>query len=165
MIRVRDTRKGKYPYVILEDVAVEVRGHFIIVPAGYETDFASIPTRFLKRLLEPQRRTKKKPDSDHVVAFYRGSVIDYTVDPVALAAIVHDWTYSVELYSRAECDAIFLDLLRRNKVGSAYLMYLAVRMGGWTAWPHDPYEKLEDLALGRAAMVRHLEGSSNTLTG
>jgi hypothetical protein len=160
-IFVIDTGRGKYPYTMMKDYLYFHPGYKepIIVPEKYETDFASIPTWILKRWLEPQKfipATEVDHSLGDVVWFHdaEGFVTGYTKDPVAHAAIVHDWMYSVELRPRAECDKVFLHILRQRKVWSAWIMYAAVRAGGWTAWPHDPAERLEDVLLGRAAMRR-----------
>jgi len=61
-VHVLDKADGsKYPYRLLNDFAYHYRGdrwtpaQTIVAPAEFDTDFASIPTRILKRILEPAR--------------------------------------------------------------------------------------------------------------
>jgi hypothetical protein len=84
----------------------------ISVPAGFETDFASIP-RFFWRVLPPTGKYGK-------------------------AAVVHDYIYrtpSVPL-TRAEADQVFLDAMADLGVGrmTRSVMYRAVRVFGGRAY-------------------------------
>jgi hypothetical protein len=89
---------------------------FVHVPAGFETDFASIP-RSLEPLLAPWAKYNKAP-------------------------IVHDLLYRTHRVTRRRADAIFLEAmridLRCHKTGRlvARVEWLAVRLFGWLAW-HD----------------------------
>ena len=85
-----------------------------LVPRGYVTDFASIPSAAQLII---------NPFGDHVEA-----------------SVIHDWLYAVgESQSRIEADQIFrfamkeqgVNLLKRN------IMYRAVRLGGSTAFGRD----------------------------
>lgn len=57
-------------------------------------------------------------------------------------SVPHDWLYALQgqgydwLLSRAECDAIFLDLMLRAGVSPtrARIMHRAVRLCGWLPW-------------------------------
>jgi len=82
----------------------------IVVPAGFVTDFASVP-RFFWRILPPWGR-------------------------YGPAAIVHDWLYHTQQYSRKRCDEIFLEAMRVLEVGwlTRRCMYRAVRLFGRKAW-------------------------------
>ena len=91
----------------------------ISVPAGFGTDFASIPKLFWN-ILPPQG--------------------DY-----GKAAVIHDYLYVTQglegKYSRKQCDYIFLQGMEVLGVGglARWLIYNAVRwFGGW-AW--DKYKK------------------------
>jgi hypothetical protein len=89
-------------------------GETICVPAGFVTDFASIPRAFW-RLEPPLGRSGK-------------------------AAVVHDYLYSTRgldgRYDRTRCDEIFREamavlgvpMIKRN------LMWAAVRVGGGKGW-------------------------------
>ena len=57
------------------------------------------------------------------------------------AYVVHDWMYSCELFDRATCDWILLEMLQ--ELGSNWFsrntIYSAVRLGGGVVWgKHDP---------------------------
>ncbi|MDL2275150.1 DUF1353 domain-containing protein [Desulfosarcina sp. OttesenSCG-928-G10] len=82
----------------------------IVVPAGTETDFASVP-RALWRILPPWG--KYSP-----------------------AAVVHDYLYDSGIMTRAEADQVFLDLMKALGVPylTRYAMYWGVRAGGWVSW-------------------------------
>lgn len=83
---------------------------FVLVPAGFRTDFASVPA---------------------VLRFA------FDVDNlVAPAALVHDWLYESQQVDRATADGIFLAALKANGVSSwkARAYWLGVRAGGWTQW-------------------------------
>ena len=88
----------------------------IRVPAGFETDFASIPQPFHWLISKLGRYNK--------------------------AAVLHDWLYSKSAYQypylvpRKLADLIFLDAMKDLGVvkWKRDLMYRAVRLGGWKAW-------------------------------
>lgn len=93
-------------------------GLIIEIPAGEETDFASIP-RFLWPILPPT-----------------GS---YT-----RAAVVHDKLYSdhrkgLGHYSRAYADSILLEAMKDCECGKLvrWTIWFGVRLGGWVAWGGD----------------------------
>jgi hypothetical protein len=89
-------------------------GMTITVPAGFETDFASVP-RWLWGLLPHD-------------------------GPYAPAAVIHDWLYSMASLgcSRFLADAIFRELMYQLKVPlwQRVLMYYAVR-----CWGRHSYKK------------------------
>lgn len=78
----------------------------IKIPAGFETDLASVP-RILWSWIPPTGKYLR-------------------------AAVVHDYLYCVQTVSKAEADAIFKAMSRFFGVGwmRAQLMYIAVRIGG-----------------------------------
>ena len=80
-------------------------GGLIIVPAGFETDLASIPRIF--QSLVPK------------------------VDKHMLPAIVHDYLCRKEDYKRKLADKIFLEAMRLKQVNPVRrrIMYWAVRIG------------------------------------
>ncbi len=85
-------------------------GEVIKVPAGFITDFASVP-RLFWNIFPPYGRWGK-------------------------AAVVHDWCYKTQLYPRKKCDRVFLQGMKvlgvcwwRRKV-----MYRAVRLFGAKAY-------------------------------
>jgi hypothetical protein len=116
-----DTSRVPARGVLLHDFCARTASdERIVVPAGFETDFASIP-RGLWNLLP--------------------TIGDYTP-----AAVVHDWLYSaegrvlrstgalhrLERVTRAEADAIFLFLMEKSGVPRwrRWLIYAAVRIFG-----------------------------------
>ena len=82
----------------------------ILVPAGFRTDFASVP-RLFWRVVPPWGRYSP-------------------------AAAVHDYLYATGQMSRRDADVVFYDkmiALGVNKA-KAWTMYRAVRMFGGLAW-------------------------------
>lgn len=86
----------------------DVAGRVLIVPAGFETDFASVP---------------RIP-----IAYW------LTGDTAHPAAVVHDWLYSTREFPREKADAILLEAMAADGVPAwrRYAMYLAVRVFGGT---------------------------------
>lgn len=97
----------------------EGKGDLIVIPAGFQTDFASIP-RVFWTILPPYG--------------------DY-----GKAAIVHDYLYSNrgkvgdKTYTRKECDEIFLFAMKSLSVGwlKRYVIYFAVRGFAGFAWESE----------------------------
>lgn len=95
-------------------VGAEGSAERIVVPAGYVTDFASIPRLFWR--LEPP------------------------LGPAGKAAVVHDYLYSTRglagRYTRAAADGIFREAMGVLKVPAwkRSLMWAAVRVGGGGGW-------------------------------
>jgi hypothetical protein len=88
----------------------EFKGEIIEVPEGFETDFASVP-RGLWNIIPPDG--------------------EYTQ-----GAVLHDFLYNRQFFSRAKCDWIFLDAMKVLNVPGwkRWAMYLAVRSFGWVPW-------------------------------
>lgn len=88
----------------------EVAKARITVPAGFVTDFASVPRLPLAFLL--------------------------TGDTAHMAAVVHDFLYSIKIFPRETADAVFYEAMRATGVPAwrAYLMWLGVRVGGQIRW-------------------------------
>jgi len=82
----------------------------VVVPKGFVTDFASVP-RLFWRIVPPW-------------------------GVYSPAAVVHDYLYHNGALSRKESDRIFLKLMKRLDVPlwKRTVMYLAVRLFGWSAW-------------------------------
>ena len=91
----------------------DLLGETITVPAGFETDFASVPRMFWN-LIPPLGRYGE-------------------------AAVVHDWLYRTQDYARATCDAVLLEAMEVCEVGwcTRMTIYGAVRAFGWAAWNSD----------------------------
>jgi hypothetical protein len=97
----RGTRSLLSPLVYSSDLL----GRLVIVPAGFVTDFASVP---------------RIP-----VAFLLAG------DAAHEAAVVHDWLYSTHEVDRATSDAVFREAcLIGEPAWRAWLMWLGVRVGG-----------------------------------
>ncbi len=85
-------------------------GHLLIVPPGFETDFASVPFGF--RWLVP------------------------IVGRHGKAAVLHDWLYASKLMPRRMADDLFLEAMTVLGVRPwrRYLAYWSVRLFGRRAW-------------------------------
>ncbi len=85
-------------------------GTRITVPAGFLTDLASIPQLFHSLI---------PVNGDH-----------------RQAAIVHDFLFVTQPFSRAETDGVFLQAMTDCGVrwSQRWAMYVAVRAGGWLPW-------------------------------
>lgn len=79
----------------------------ITVPAGFETNLASIPRPF-RNIININGRSRR-------------------------AAVLHDWLYSGQCVSRQEADNLFLVAMEVDGVNwlERRSMYLAVRAFGW----------------------------------
>lgn len=98
-------------------VGSEDSSEVITVPAGFVTDFASVPYPF--RNMFP------------------------ALGPWARAAIVHDWLYDqggLGRYTRLQCDRIFLEAMTVLGVPAwkRTLMFRAVRIGGGSGFDRQP---------------------------
>ena len=107
-----DVRKsGDTRWVLIAPLRYEVApGQIIEVPAGFPTDFASIPRVFF-----------------------------LTTPPVGKydrAAVVHDYLYVAQATTRAQADRIFLQAMADCGVSwyMRYKMFLAVQLGGGRVW-------------------------------
>lgn len=98
-------------FVTLDNDAV------LTIREGFSFDGASIPRAFWRLIGHPFQM------------------------PLLVAATCHDALYSAELFPRAECDRIFLGLMRRVGIGRVKrnLVWLGVRSAGWAVWRrHTP---------------------------
>lgn len=88
----------------------DLLGHSITVPAGFITDFASVPRLPIAHLL--------------------------TANTGHEAAVIHDWLYTVHALDRAMSDAVFEEALLAGGEPRwrAWLMWLGVRIGGAGPW-------------------------------
>jgi len=103
----------------------------VSIPAGFVTDFASIP-RGLWNVLPP-------------------------TGPYGKAAVVHDWLYQrrrivnhrtglARLVERGEADRILNEGMAVLGVGrfTRWMVYSGVRMGGWKPWGHYRAQERHD---------------------
>lgn len=82
----------------------------VTVPAGFDTDFASVP---------------RLP----FMFWFLGDRADY-------AAVLHDWLYRTANATRREADRAFLWAAEMEGVGriSRWTMWAGLRVGGWTSY-------------------------------
>lgn len=128
--RILRRRKLVVKVKLLEDLLFrDEEGRRLRVPAGFETDLASVPRWIpgLLRLLIPDKLES------------------------AWAGILHDWLYKTGRVCRRVADAIFYRALRLSgatRVGAG-LMWAAVRSpGGWLAWRRHRKRKQRARGLG-----------------
>lgn len=97
-------------WVLVRELVWHGASDALTVPAGFKTDFASVP-RALWGLFPPYGRHTR-------------------------AAVIHDWLYLTGSLSRADADGIFRRIMRESGVGRLrrWIMYLALRLFGWAAW-------------------------------
>lgn len=106
-------------------VGIERSTDQIILPVGFETDFASIPRLFWAILPKWGKYGN--------------------------AAVIHDWLYWEQQRPRAAADAVLLEGMVVLGVSTLvrYIIYSAVRLFGWAAW----YRNQADRADGYARVV------------
>ena len=119
-----DARRRDGQWVIDEEFAAIVEEEDgvlweIRVPAGFVTDFASVPRVPLAYWL--------------------------TGDTAHEAAVLHDYCYSTGLHPRAWCDEMFAAAMEATGIPAwrRALMYAGVRAGGWAAW--NDYRRKEQI--------------------
>lgn len=104
-------------FELLQDVVITLsNGQEITIAAGYKTDFASVP-RLLWGIVS-------------------------TVGKHNLATLIHDWIYDNRIGTRKAADLEMLYWLRKSGVSDvkAYMMYVAVRIGGKSWWDREVKE-------------------------
>lgn len=104
------TRDGHH-VTLMESLVYETkRGERLVVPAGLESDGASVP-RIFWRLIPPFGK------------YY-------------LPALLHDWLYGCTLKTKGFCDRTFLEAMLSVGVGrlTAEVIYLGVKYGGFIAF-------------------------------
>lgn len=112
-----ETVAGRDTYILLKSIIVIIISHSndctytINIPKGFVFDGASVPFG-LWNIFPPL-------DCDYLIA-----------------ALLHDYLYQTEYFDRSMCDNIFYYALLTLNVckAKAYVMWLAVRCGGWTCW-------------------------------
>lgn len=117
-----DIRKiGERRWELLAPLRYELEpGRVITVPAGFYTDFASIPRIFY-----------------------------LTTPPVGAydaAGVLHDYLYYAQATTRERADQIFLRAMADCGVGwyTRHKMFLAVRLGGAGVWARYAQAKTEE---------------------
>lgn len=108
-------------WVLVEDLTYSIgsTGTKIVIPAGFVTDFASIP----------------KP------LWWWFSPHDY----YSKAAVVHDYLYWTQLCTREQADNLLLIAMQESGVAPVKrkAVYLGVRAGGWAAWEANQKERAQ----------------------
>ena len=101
-------------WIVEEDFIIFHKGKQITIKKGFETDGASIPNTPLIRWI-----------IGHPFSM-----------PLLPDAIGHDGLYAAELLPRSQCDWIFLELMKRSKIGwlKRNAVWSAVRIGGAIVW-------------------------------
>lgn len=107
------TADGRNVTLIEPLVYVTNLGETITIPAGTQSDGASVPSQFWQ-LVPPFGR-------------------------YWLPSILHDYLYRYTQRSKSECDAIFLAAMRDEGVPQRVrdVLYEAVHVGGWWAFNKD----------------------------
>lgn len=115
---VKPDAKTRY-WMLREDMAWEIgnTGEFIIVPAGFVTDFASIPQALWSLGLTPY-------------------------DQYSRAAIIHDWLYWTQVCTKAQSDRLLVIAMKESAVGTfdEFAVYKGVQVGGAKAWSGNAAE-------------------------
>lgn len=116
-----DVRKsGASRWVLLSPLRYELAPSKVLeVPAGFYTDFASIPRIFY--------------------------ISTPPIGAYDSAAVLHDYLYFAQATTRAQADAIFKQAMADCGVGwyTRTKMYLAVRVGGGSVWSRYAKDKAE----------------------
>lgn len=111
-------------WVLWEELIYNVGAtdHSIVVPAGFVTDFASVPQIFWSLGLGPTGRYTK-------------------------AAIVHDYLYWTQSCTREQSDQLFLLAMKESGVNDAQLfaVFGGVRVGAGPAWDVNTEERRQQL--------------------
>lgn len=111
--------------------ASEVLDRIVVVPAGFVTDFASVP---------------------------RLPFVYFLTAGVAVrAAVIHDYLYRSGNASRKEADKVFAEAMKIT--GQAAwrrgLMYVGLRLFGWTAYKSNPVRSEEGTATAIGVAAPH----------
>lgn len=113
-------RSGRQLYQLDAPLRYESKlvGGVIVVPKDFVTDMASVPKLPLTWLIAGGTANE--------------------------AAVIHDWLYTTHAVgakpvSRRQADAVFREAIPASEDPNAPagLMWLAVRLGGWTSWGAD----------------------------
>jgi hypothetical protein len=106
--------QGRSTWKLLADLVYssDLLKRQVRVPAGFVTDYASVPRLPLAFLVA----------GDHAHE----------------AAVVHDWLYTSHEVPRGKADAVFEEAIKvSDPEAPAWLMWAAVRLGGGGSWKAD----------------------------
>lgn len=103
-------KSGKWEIETLLEYQSSLLGEVVVIPAGFVTDYASVP---------------RLP----VVYFLAGNTAHE-------AAVVHDFLYWTQPVTRKTADRVFLEAMKVTRVSAwrRRLMYWAVRLGARRPW-------------------------------
>ena len=101
-------------------------GRLVTVPAGFETDFASVP-RLLRAIIDPTKLESAWAAVVHDYLYQQGPDAPYRLEETGESA---------RGFSRSEADDIFHEALRLLGIDpfDAWTMWAGVRAGGWATW-------------------------------
>lgn len=125
--RIEDTSSdGRGTWRLLEQLDYwcgEGGPGFIHVPAGFVTDFASVP---------------RLP-----VAYFLAGGLAHA------AAVVHDWLYTTHQTDRSTADAVFREACQACGVSAwrAWIMWAGVRAGGASSWAATGPQQAPEVAI------------------
>jgi hypothetical protein len=107
-VEVREVGPGRWQ--LTSDLIFDGAREQFRVPAGFVTDFASVP-RLLWWLVPPFGEHTR-------------------------SAVLHDWLYHAKVVDRRDADGLFLRCMRMESVPAwrRFAMHAAVRIFGWWAW-------------------------------
>lgn len=110
--RIEDrSHDGRGTWRLLDALVYYSDAHgFLVVPAGFVTDLASVP---------------RVP-----FAYLLAGGVGHA------AAVIHDWLYSAHPVTRSQADEVFYEALQVLSVPRwrAWCMWAGVRIGGWAPW-------------------------------
>lgn len=171
-LHVFDHHDGRqYPYrIFVHHLVCRYPGddkcgpHPIVAPLDYETDFASIPTRALKAILDRSKFVKCSkyiPGLDWAVWVWRDfrdglgpRIVGYRISALAYCAVVHDILCSTEAVGPFAANRIFRVLMDLGAVPNSRIIYAGVQVGCWVTYlQHNPREVREDREMARKATL------------
>ena len=112
-------------WVLMEPLTYQGKHDRFEVPAGFYTDFASVP-----RLFQGLIPKNGKHDAAAIMHDYF-----YTSRPVVAVPLALDWA-AYETISRKDADGLFKRMMRELGVNPIryHIVYIAVRLFGWMTW-------------------------------
>lgn len=108
-----------FPFTLMRDLVYksDVLDAALVIPAGFNTDYASIPA--IVQLLLPK------------------------VGRYDRAAVLHDYLYTMQFCDRGTADRVLKEAMKVLHVPGwrIALIYSGVRSGGWVAWAKHKLDK------------------------
>jgi hypothetical protein len=118
-------------WTLERDFTIISRGRRLVIPGGFQFDLASIP-RALWSVIAPFELSIAAPVVHDWGYEHAGAI------PVGMPS--SSGTYPTDVFTRAEVDAFFLDIMRQEGVAwwRRQAAYRAVRLFGGRAWRTQP---------------------------